>query len=435
MNKALSLREPAKRAVDLALHFNWELLPSHVAGRRHVRCDGLSRGEKPKIPGVRLHKMWFDWVQSQVRGGFQVVIGQEDSHLRQPSKIGSNRSHAITGCNSFIHPRYDSVATCLWWIFAAVAADPVHTTGVVVLPKTPDATWWQLTAKLRLLAVLPRSCVCVLEMRGIRGWSALHAKHDLCLFMFPVLDLVPVQYSWDMHKMLGRSIESLPDIPTRRWMHVLHTAEQFAIRCAEEPMATLTGDLHDAVEWHAWGLVAEHWSKATPYRGAPRASDFMLRTASGRPMTNKATRKYWKLMFSDADLQYAFDVTTWVKVDSDNRFKVFFDHQMFVHAVRRVDKLRSMMENAWHGDWKLPVFEHYGRSGPSEPAVVPRVQGAQLPQQQAPPLVQPTGDLMEFDTVSDSIRAAAAIPGNSGATHPMDVSSDTHVAVSRLTAV
>ena len=179
-----------------------------------------------------------------------------------------------------------------------------------MLPRTPDATWWPLTAKLRLLAVLPRSCVCVLEMRGIRGWSALHAKHDLCLFMFPVLDLVPVQYSWDMHKMLGRSIESLPDIPTRRWIYVLHTAEQFAVRCAEEPMATLTGDLYDAVEWHAWGLVTEHWSKATPCRGAPRASDFMLRTASGRPMTNKATRKYWKLMFSDADLQYAFDLNT-----------------------------------------------------------------------------------------------------------------------------
>ena len=158
--KAPKLREPAKRAVDLALHFQWELVPSHVAGRRHVRCDGLSRGEKPKVPGVRLQRYWFDWIQSQMLTPFAAVIGQEDVYSGYQSRMSKSRADSITGIMSFVHPRYDSVATCLWWIFAAVSADPLNTTGIVVLPRLPGAIWWPMTAKLRLLTVLPSSCVC-----------------------------------------------------------------------------------------------------------------------------------------------------------------------------------------------------------------------------------------------------------------------------------
>ena len=159
--------------------------------------------------------------------------------------MSMSRADSITGVMSFVHPRYDSVATCLWWIFAAVSADPLHTTGIVVLPRLPGAIWWPMTAKLRLLTVLPSSCVGVLEMRGIRGWSDMPAKHDLCLFMFPVLELKPRQYGWEEHyregsfrgETTGHTIVSGGEFVVRKWIYVLHTKQQHLSRSAEEPQS------------------------------------------------------------------------------------------------------------------------------------------------------------------------------------------------------
>ena len=93
----------------------------------------------------------------------------------------------MTGRVSFIHPRQDCIATCLWWILAAVAAEPMTTKGIVALPYNPEAAWWPLVSKLRVLITLPVGTSPVLESWSRYGWHARSCKHPVMLCAFPVV--------------------------------------------------------------------------------------------------------------------------------------------------------------------------------------------------------------------------------------------------------
>ena len=65
--KAVAMRELVKRTLLLGIHDGWCLEALHVAGRDHVACDGLSRGECPAEPGVRLHPLLFAWLAQHTK--------------------------------------------------------------------------------------------------------------------------------------------------------------------------------------------------------------------------------------------------------------------------------------------------------------------------------------------------------------------------------
>jgi hypothetical protein len=183
------LMELVRRVWLLCILHGVVLEVEHIAGVDNVRPDALSRGAKPVSPGLRLKRQWFEWCLG-VHGWptFDVVIGLECEYLglrESPADV------SIDGVRSFLHPRFDCVASCLWWIFEALARQPFTTKGVVLLPANKEAVWWPLVSKLQVLGKLAGSTAPLSCLR-MHEWSDVACKHDVLVCSFPMVVTAPV---------------------------------------------------------------------------------------------------------------------------------------------------------------------------------------------------------------------------------------------------
>ena len=114
---------------------------------------------------------------------FDLCVGRENDWLGLP-EVSTNET--LVAKTALLHPRFDCIGDCLWWVFEAVAKDPWNTKGIIILPFKPDAIWWPLIHKFVVFRVLP---VATFPLSGCKHDGSkydLNLKYDLLLCMFPI---------------------------------------------------------------------------------------------------------------------------------------------------------------------------------------------------------------------------------------------------------
>lgn len=178
------LNELVKRVWFLCMQYGVKLTVLHLAGELNVRPDGLSRGCQPSSPNICLKQKWVRHIQDSLpEWKFDLCVGRENDWLELP-EISTNET--LAGRTALLHPRFDCIGDCLWWVFEAVAKDPWHTKGIIILPFKPDAIWWPLIHKFVVFRVLPVATFPLLGCKHYGSKYDLNLKYDLLLCMFPI---------------------------------------------------------------------------------------------------------------------------------------------------------------------------------------------------------------------------------------------------------
>ena len=178
------LMELVKRIWLTCILNNIRLVPWHIPGIENVKPDGLSRGCRPTLPGVRLKSCWFDYCKELWNTlAFDWVFGKECEH-QQSSLPGLEVT--MEGSCAFIHPRFDCVAECLKWCHEAMRKDPLHTRICLILPCNPDAIWWPMLQKFQVLRRIS-SFLAPLEYHKHGMWRDLQGKYDSLICAYPFL--------------------------------------------------------------------------------------------------------------------------------------------------------------------------------------------------------------------------------------------------------
>ena len=184
-SRSMVLHELVRRVWFLCLQYGIKLSVHHLAGILNVRPDGLSRGLMPAVPNIRLKKKWLNYcVNLLAQWKFDLCVGREGELMGLP-EVTSDAT--LSGHTSFIHPRFDCIGECLWWIFEAVTKDPWHTRGVVLLPHNEEAVWWPLIQKLVVLRSLPVATFPLQCCKHDGSNYDLQLKHNLLVCCFPVM--------------------------------------------------------------------------------------------------------------------------------------------------------------------------------------------------------------------------------------------------------
>jgi hypothetical protein len=324
--KAVAMRELVKRTLLLGVHDGWCLDTVHVAGRDHVACDGLSRGECPAEPGVRLHPLIFSWLAAHFRP-YQVVIGSERTFAPTAHAWGNGHADTVAGMHSFLHPRYDNVAVCLWWIFKAIHAQPLTTSGLVVLPYMPWARWWSLVSKLRVLVRLPASNAVLQSKNYKHVWGDIRAKHDLVICVFPVVQVEPQLAQVDY-------VQRCCDAGVRVFLFQVFTEADLGALGVSSTGAIQHGWLWEVVHCSDDRVGITHWNKASAHSQQGRHRLHQQTRPSGKAARLGLTLKVDVYSHPHEDIEAMYDVTLLVDQAEVSSNRVYFDQESFMRAVQ-----------------------------------------------------------------------------------------------------
>jgi hypothetical protein len=324
--KAVAMRELVKRTLLLGIHDGWCLDARHVAGRDHVACDGLSRGECPSIPGVRLHPLIFAWLTTHTKS-FTVVIGCESSYAPTAHCWGSGHADSIAGMHSFVHPRYDSIATCLWWIFKAVHTDPLATSGVVILPYMPWARWWSLVSKLRVLVKLPVSNAVLQTKNHKHAWQAVASKYEMVVCMFPVAHVEPTLAHADY-------VQQCCEAGARVFLFQVFSEADLGVLGVSTVGAIQHGWLWEVVHCNSESMGITHWNKALSRGPLVRSGLHRQTLASGKAARPGQTMKIDVYSHPHGDIEAMYDVTLLVNQGEAADNRVYFDQAAFIELLK-----------------------------------------------------------------------------------------------------
>jgi hypothetical protein len=178
------LNEMVKRIWFLCMQHGVKLTVLHLAGELNVRPDGLSRGCQPSSPNICLKQKWVSYIQASLpKWKFDLCVGRENDWLGLP-EVSTNET--LVSKTALLHPRFDCIGDCLWWVFEAVTKDPWNTKGIIILPYKPDAIWWPLIHKFVVFRVLPAATFPLSGCKHDGSKYDLTLKYDLLLCMFPI---------------------------------------------------------------------------------------------------------------------------------------------------------------------------------------------------------------------------------------------------------
>ena len=360
--KAVAMRELVKRVVLLGIHDRWCLRTQHVPGRDHVACDGLSRGECPAEPGVRLHPLIFAWLAAFTKP-YAVVVGRERSYAPTANAWGNGHAETIAGMHSFVHPRYDNIAVCLWWIFKAVSVQPLATSGLVVLPYMPWARWWSLVSKLRVLVKLPAANAVLQTKNHKHAWLNISSKYDLVVCMFPVAQLEPSLAHIDY-------VQHCCEIGVRVFLFQVFTEADLGALGVSSTGAIQHGWLWEVVHCGADQVGIAHWNKATT-RGRQGRNDLhqQVRSSGKVARIGQAMKvDVYPQPFEDVEAMY--DVTLLVGQEEVGNNRVYFNQAAFVRSLEQHNSSASISTYAGH-QWE-GLSSSFSRSVPT-PAVAAEV--------------------------------------------------------------
>jgi 8-oxo-dGTP pyrophosphatase MutT (NUDIX family) len=181
-SKSPKLMALVRRLYLLSALEDFIVSPWWVQGKMHLRCDGISRGQRPEISGWRVHYSWWCYSQDLMCRPFELIVGGEA--LYKGVAAGDMQDSPDGKC-CWVHPRHDQVAEAIMWVVEASVRDKA-TCGVLVLPVNPLALWWPMMKHLRVVQFIPSGSHCM-EMFSERGWSLRDTRLALMICVFPVM--------------------------------------------------------------------------------------------------------------------------------------------------------------------------------------------------------------------------------------------------------
>ena len=283
----------------LCLQYDIALDMQHLAGTLNVRPDALSRGVRPMIPKIRLKSCWVRFIiESLPTWVFDLCVGREQKDFNLNEGDSETK---LDGHTAFIHPRFDHIGQCLWWIFEAVERCPTTTRGIVVLPRNEDAVWWPLVKRFVILRCLPAAVTPLLHARPNHDWVELSSKYDVLLCAFPVLPVLsPVKVEpatlvagipVDLNTGVSPMSQATSSEASRLYdgkefkvgSFVYHIFGESEMKARHLTVTTKTGrvrkeygDLYQVLEVYDTYLVCKFWAKASPSGAYDRVLNFVL---------------------------------------------------------------------------------------------------------------------------------------------------------------
>ena len=347
----------------LSLQYDIQLDVHHLAGELNVRPDALSRGAKPLTPRIKLKSCWTEYLRSTLREWeFDLCVGreQEDFNLSEGAS-----DEKLEGHTAFIHPRFDQIGECLWWIFEAVRHDPFNTRGVVVLPRKEDAMWWPLVKRLVVLRCLPAAVEPLVQLTSKHTWSPLSSKFDVCLCAFPVMPtgIAPTEVHdvatlvegipVDLNSSVSPSSDATRlydgrDFKVGSFVFLLFGDEEMVSRYYETTTKTGRfkkeyGDLYEVMEMSEDWLRCKFWNKAKPSGAHDRLTTFLEDTWSVQ-----VNGELWEVPVHSG--RTLMDVTSLVDVSRKN-VKRITDRKVMFDACGTVANMWDMDREAVDGHY------------------------------------------------------------------------------------
>ena len=325
------LSEMGRRVWALCAVAQIRLRAKYKPGHLLVRPDCLSRGALPLAPGVRLKPRW---VQPAVRwlGGVSYQVGGEELG---PGVLTLGTLHWPGDAPLWVHPRFDQVAECLLWVMSMVLKFPHTARALVVLPVKPEAGWWPLAQRGKMLYCVGPDMHSH-EAQCKHAWIPHRVAVPVMVVLFPAggllqaLKWVPAVRAHllaaatgpvNTITMRGRAWKKATGTDSGSWLWVPFNLEE-----------TLEAGWQDGVRMYGWlyqvwqvdgapsGTVGcEWWAKAMPL-DARRIRPTRFVVSDPRQVNGEL----WPI-----SVKGAYDVTPWVeatKWDLSKNACVEFDH-------------------------------------------------------------------------------------------------------------
>ena len=309
-----------RRLYTVAALYTFKVSPVYTQGKIHLRCDGISRGQEPANPGWRIGRMWWEMVQDIIGAKFDLVSGQECSYAGGHGGALGDPAGRV----SWVHPRFDQIATAIHWVVEAGLRDG-DTSGVLLLPHTPSALWWPMMRYLSVVVVVdPESAGMQCLTR--RGWVPRLPPHPLMLCAFPVGPAMSV---------VRARVGSVKARPSRRLKTSSGEARGTWLVMVMDPGERAAQELYyPEVRQDVWLCQVHGPQPADPAVASYR---HWTKVVSGSPNDPRAfmLEKSESKVHHRLQVAECYWVTRWVDDEGDTRGRVSFDHQQWYQALVR----------------------------------------------------------------------------------------------------